>query len=267
MALKEKASKTYLYITGVVATAALSIGGYYIYKYIKYSYGNDGIDASMSNSIRQLKTELYEVMNEPQNDKKGELAFRISHEINKLSLRYYNEKYPNQDEKRRKEIDNPELYKDYCDETLVLKEECVHLASKKVLELLDNSIDSEKIENWITMIEPSKLEEYTLKYVNGTQNGIIPSIDLLKEAYTYYADLLKEEHELLKKSIENDKNEEPQTDELLFYSMMINLKVNDKIFIKYHLTEESMRTGLKERNLLNDPYILNIQDNLKQLMP
>lgn len=271
MALKEKTSKTYLVITGAIATTALTIGGYYLYRYFTYDCLNDLIDEAMLETIGKLKSSLKELIDFPNNEKRGEKAFQTTIEIHKLSRKYYEFKYPHQDDKRRKAIDDSKLYSDYCYKTISLAQQCNNVASEKILKLLDNIIDLDQLSNWVIETKQDKIEEYSNEYLTVKQSdSTIPSGDILKEAYKYYADLLKEEYKLLKSlQINNDSgnDNDDSKQQMLFYSLIIQLKVEDKLFIKFNLTEELMRYGLKVKTLMNDPFIVNIQTELKTIMP
>ena len=203
--------------------------------------------------------------------------------INYLAEKFYILDNPTLDEKRRellikKNENNNELlleqeYLSLCSETLVYKRNVYQIASQKIFNSLKVRITIEELNEFISSLEPKKIEELSIKIILEINSELhkydleLMDINKTKEAYIYY----------LKTYIDNtknvfdqkEKNENNNIEEknamFVFKFMSLKLQTDDQLYIKYKIVDEHLKLLVHKYNLLNDNEISQLQNEFDDI--
>ena len=203
--------------------------------------------------------------------------------INYLAEKFYILDNPTLDEKRRellikKNENNNELlieqeYLSLCSETLVYKRNVYQIASQKIFNSLKVRITIEELNEFISSLEPKKIEELSIKIILEINSELhkydleLMDINKTKEAYIYY---LKTYIDNTKNLFEQkEKNENNNIEEknamFVFKFMSLKLQTDDQLFIKYKIVDEHLKLLVHKYNLLNDNEISQLQNEFDDI--
>ena len=203
--------------------------------------------------------------------------------INYLAEKFYILDNPTLDEKRRellikKNENNNELlieqeYLSLCSETLVYKRNVYQIASQKIFNSLKVRITIEELNEFISSLEPKKIEELSIKIILEINSELhkydleLMDINKTKEAYIYY---LKTYIDNTKNVFEQkEKNENNNIEEknamFVFKFMSLKLQTDDQLFIKYKIVDEHLKLLVHKYNLLNDNEISQLQNEFDDI--
>ena len=198
--------------------------------------------------------------------------------INYLAEKFYILDNPTLDEKRRellikKNENNNELlieqeYLSLCSETLVYKRNVYQIASQKIFNSLKVRITIEELNEFISSLEPKKIEELSIKIILEINSELhkydleLMDINKTKEAFIYY---LKTYIDNTKNVFEQkEKNENNNIEEknamFVFKFMSLKLQTDDQLYIKYKIVDEHLKLLVHKYNLLNDNEISQLQN-------
>ena len=203
--------------------------------------------------------------------------------INYLAEKFYILDNPTLDEKRRellikKNENNNELlleqeYLSLCSETLVYKRNVYQIASQKIFNSLKVRITIEELNEFISSLEPKKIEELLIKIILEINSELhkydleLMDINKTKEAYIYY---LKTYIDNTKNVFEQkEKNENNNIEEknamFVFKFMSLKLQTDDQLYIKYKIVDEHLKLLVHKYNLLNDNEISQLQNEFDDI--
>ena len=203
--------------------------------------------------------------------------------INYLAEKFYILDNPTLDEKRRelltkKNENNNELlleqeYLSLCSETLVYKRNVYQIASQKIFNSLKVRITIEELNEFISSLEPKKIEELSIKIILEINSELhkydleLMDINKTKEAYIYY---LKTYIDNTKNVFEQkEKNENNNIEEknamFVFKFMSLKLQTDDQLYIKYKIVDEHLKLLVHKYNLLNDNEISQLQNEFDDI--
>jgi len=250
-----------LYFGGITISAAvLGSSLYYLYKL--YTCKDD--DEELEKILIDEK-DLFDSDNKLTEN--GAITLMIK--INTLADEYYNKEYSDLDKKRRDNLNNLEEYTTLCNETFTHKQTIYQLATNEILNKLTHKITIEQIQNFLQTINPKKLEELTL--INEAELLKKEDIDLIniktcKEAFIYYVNIFIEEVKNLQdkyKDINYEENVQIQN-MLMFEYLIVKIKADDLLYLKYNTTEQKIKIILYKNNCLDDPDIKEAQKKLEK---
>lgn len=253
-----------LYYGGITISAAI-IGSslYYLYKLYTCKDEEEEIEKILID-----EKELFDLDNKLTENG----AINLMIKINLLADEYYNKEYSDLDKKRRENINNLEEYTTLCNETFTHKQTIYQLATNEILNKLTHKITIEQIQNFLQTINPKKLEELTLnnevellKIEENEDNNLI-NIKTYKEAFIYYVNIFIEEVKNLQdkyKDINIEENVQIQN-MLMFEYLIVKIKADDLLYLKYNTTEQKIKIILYKNNCLDDPDIKEAQNKLEK---
>jgi hypothetical protein len=253
-----------LYYGGITISAAI-IGSslYYLYKLYTCKDEEEEIEKILID-----EKELFDLDNKLTENG----AINLMIKINLLADEYYNKEYSDLDKKRRENINNLEEYTTLCNETFTHKQTIYQLATNEILNKLTHKITIEQIQNFLQTINPKKLEELTLnnevellKIEENEDNNLI-NIKTYKEAFIYYVNIFIEEVKNLQdkyKDINIEENVQIQN-MLMFEYLIVKIKADDLLYLKYNTTEQKIKIILYKNNCLDDPDIKEAQKKLEK---
>jgi hypothetical protein len=253
-----------LYYGGITISAAITGSSlYYLYKLYTCKDEEEEIEKILID-----EKELFDLDNKLTENG----AINLMIKINLLADEYYNKEYSDLDKKRRENINNLEEYTTLCNETFTHKQTIYQLATNEILNKLTHKITIEQIQNFLQTINPKKLEELTLnnevellKIEENEDNNLI-NIKTYKEAFIYYVNIFIEEVKNLQdkyKDINIEENVQIQN-MLMFEYLIVKIKADDLLYLKYNTTEQKIKIILYKNNCLDDPDIKEAQNKLEK---
>ena len=254
-----------LYYGGITISAAI-IGSSLYYLYKLYTCKDE--EEEEIEKILIDEKELFDLDNKLTENG----AINLMIKINLLADEYYNKEYSDLDKKRRENINNLEEYTTLCNETFTHKQTIYQLATNEILNKLTHKITIEQIQNFLQTINPKKLEELTLNYevellkIEENNDNNLININTYKEAFIYYVNIFIEEVKNLQdkyKDINIEENVQIQN-MLMFEYLIVKIKADDLLYLKYNTTEQKIKIILYKNNCLDDPDIKEAQNKLEK---
>lgn len=264
-------SKKIIYGSGIILISAFVGSVYYLYNIFKN-------DVELTEEHKMQIEEIKEEIEEMKGEITIEAAIQIVTLITNISDEIFNKNKGDINEKRRACINKPEEYKLYSKETFNLKEKALSEATRKVLYYFGN-ISYEKIQFLLRKVSQYELESIAYK-VNppSFEENSPPDKSTVKQAYKFYAMRYIEEMELFyEKESKYYKDIIPLNEksgisiqsienELFFKLLIIKLKIDDELYLKFKYREEQIRYLLYEYQLFDDNDVRKLYENVnKQL--
>ncbi len=251
------------YAMAAGALAALVGSAYYLYSL----FAEEELSEEDMVKIEELKEELTQQMEE----KSGgaltpEIAVQIMAMTTKVGEEMIKKLKPDIDSRRRAALNRGDEYEIICQEYLEAREYCFQDATKKVL-LQFGNYTFEDIQKAMMELHPSEFERINHKYEHATFD-VKPDRDTVKRAYIFYGRKFKDEMTNLQKIMPPTRGQEPDMEQqqfMFFKLLMIKFKVDDLLYIKYKYTESQIKYLLFEYNLIEDPEVREINDQLARL--
>ena len=251
--------KTIIYGTLTIGGVLIVGGGfYYLYKYF----------TEISPEEEELKKKLIDI-NEKEifnssNELKEEGVIKIIIKINHLSDYLYEKQNPNLDEKRRNVIDKEEDYIKLFMDTLAEKKKAYDEAAEMVLNSLSIKINFDLIQQKLSLISPENMEKLTLEYDELDEKDKYLNEEIAKNAFIYYANQMNEQGNKLKEKIEGMGESIDQNQQLMEF-LIIKMKIDDLMYIKFQTSMQSVKLFLYKNNLLNDDSIKEAKEILEKI--
>ncbi len=258
--MEKKNDKSYLFWAGIsAATVTLLAGGYYLISSLLSD--DEEIPEEQKEKIEEIKNEV----EEHNGELTMETAIKILAETNKIAEEMHKKSKPDLDERRRATINNMGEYEAMCQEMCESKEISYNDAMKKVLNSIENRVTFEDVHSVLSKMNPVELEKLAYKYEHPNFDGPYPDDGKIKEAYMYYgAQFQLEIREF--QNILSTNQYDPNQDSFLFFKLLVHkTKVDDLLYLKYKMTEQQIRYLLHERNLLSDPVIKSLHDQITRI--
>lgn len=245
---------------GLAIGGAALVGGL-VWLYKTMSHVEDvGLTDQQMNVLQGLKEEIRSQNGELTTD----VAVKILAQINRMAEEIYRKAKPDLDSQRRSCMNNQIEYENLCRETFKLKEQAYNEAMGKVLEHVDNLITYEMIHEQLTTMNPVELERLTNKFEQPHFDGPIPDDIRARDAYLYYNSQFQLEMKHFQSMLAHSSN---QSDEnFIFFKLLVHkTKVDDLLYTKYKLNEQQIRFLLHDRNLLKDPVIRSLHEQIVRI--
>jgi hypothetical protein len=258
-------NKKVLYGIGAIIASGLIGSAYYLFNIFK---NNLELSEEHKMQIEEIKEEIEEM--------KGELAIesaiQIISIITKLSDEIFFKNKSDIHERRRASINKNDEYIKFCKETFKLKEKALKEANRAVLYQFGN-ISYDKIQKILRKISPYDLESITYKFNHPTFEGNVPpDKNTVKQAFKFYADRFIEEIEIFHSkegtnsvdlnSSQNINYSNLRENQLIFQLLVIKIKIDDELYIKFKYTEDQIRYLLYEYQLFEDPDVRKLYENV-----
>jgi hypothetical protein len=251
----KKLSKTMygLAIAGIIG----ALGGlYYIYNLFR----------SEEELSQEQKLELEELKQEVEHTNgmlTTEQAIQIMACINKKAEDILSKIKPDIDERRRAVINNEKQYEKICSELFEAKEGALQTANTIILKNFGD-IDKDDLNKVLSEISPYEIEQKAFKYDKPTFYGTIPDKQKIKEIYIDYGNLLSKYMNEFHTSMDKMKLNELKQDYLIFRILVLKLKAEDEIYLKYKITENQIKYLLHEYHLLEDSHVKLVNEKISR---
>lgn len=232
-----------------------ALGGlYYLYTILK---GEPELTEDQNLQIEEIKQEI--------EDSKGELtpnlAIQIMAMTNKVSEEILKKLNPDINERRRAAIKNQAEYERLCVEYLEAKNHAYIAANNNVMNKF--GFNETDFQNVLQRVNPIEFEQKVFQYEKPNfENNIIPDKSVVKEAFIYYSNKFIEDMKEFRTMISQFYGDPAQQEMAFSRLLIVKLKVDDELFLKFNLTEHQIRYLLYEYNLLDDPEIRQMQNKL-----
>lgn len=238
---------------GVLIVGVLTIGAtaaFYTYKYFKKFIK---LDSSSHEQTDKYESEV---------DK----AIRILAEINKVSDEKFKKYHKKNEELRIAALNDDKTYENTCNTMLNYKETIFNQTSEVILDREGyNSLD--EIHNLLKYIPQFELEKRAyMFYKPFSDNDILPTKDEAKDAFLYYAENFKQEMGKIQEILSDFTKHNPQQlSNIIFYKILVlRIKLDDKLFVKYNYTESQIRYLLFKYNLFEDKEVKRLHNEISK---
>ena len=250
--------KIVYYTLGVGGLIVVGGGLYYLYKYL----------TEISEEEQELKKKLIDINEneifDSNNQLKDEGVIKIIIKINHLSDYLFEKQNPDLDERRRNVIDKEEEYIKLFADTLAEKKKSYDEAAEMVLNSLTIKINFDLIQQKLNLISPENMEKFTLEFDELDEKEKNLNEETAKNAFIYYANQMNEQGNKLKEKIEALGESIDQNQQLMEF-LIIKMKIDDLMYIKYQTSMQSVKLFLYKNNLLNDESIKEAKEILEKI--
>ena len=250
--------KIVYYTLGVGGLIVVGGGLYYLYKYL----------TEISEEEQELKKKLIDINEneifDSNNQLKDEGVIKIIIKINHLSDYLFEKQNPDLDERRRNVIDKEEEYIKLFADTLAEKKKSYDEAAEMVLNSLTIKINFDLIQQKLNLISPENMEKFTLEFDELDEKEKNLNEETAKNAFIYYANQMNEQGNKLKEKIEALGESIDQNQQLMEF-LIIKMKIDDLMYIKYQTSMQSVKLFLYKNNLLNDDSLKEAKEILEQI--
>jgi hypothetical protein len=251
---KNKQNKLIFWGAGATLLAVFVGSAYYLYNLMS---PEEELPEEEENQIEEIKKE-----SSSNGELTVEIAIKIMSIITKISEEIYKKNNPDLDEKRRNALDDQPLYEQLFQQSIQEKEIGFMEASNKVMPKFGHSF--EKIQEMLQSKHPLEIEKLSHLYekMNFDKNSI-PEKKLVKEAFIFHGRRFRSEMIEVQKEMQQIGMQDQQ---FFFFKMMLaKTKVDDITYKKFELTEQQMKYLLFEYDLLSDPEVKKVYEQMMNL--
>ncbi len=179
------------------------------------------------------------------------------------------------------ENNQQQIYQEYltlCNETITTRQTLYQISLEKILSSLNVPINFQEFEQFLKNVEPQKLEKISIKITMELNNELfkydldIMDINKTKEAYIYFLKIyieqakgIYEQQENLKKESGENENIEENNSIFVFQFMTLKIQIDDRLYEKYHITDEHLKLLVNKYNLLVDNEINQLQNEFDDI--
>ena len=133
-----------------------------------------------------------------------------------------------------------------------------------VLNSLTIKINFDLIQQKLNLISPENMEKFTLEFDELDKKEKNLNEETAKNAFIYYANQMNEQGNKLKEKIEALGESIDQNQQLMEF-LIIKMKIDDLMYIKYQTSMQSVKLFLYKNNLLNDESIKEAKEILEKI--
>ena len=133
-----------------------------------------------------------------------------------------------------------------------------------VLNSLTIKINFDLIQQKLNLISPENMEKFTLEFDELDEKEKNLNEETAKNAFIYYANQMNEQGNKLKEKIEALGESIDQNQQLMEF-LIIKMKIDDLMYIKYQTSMQSVKLFLYKNNLLNDESIKEAKEILEKI--
>jgi hypothetical protein len=208
--------------------------------------------------IQELKEEVEEAQ-----ELSPELAIQIMAMTNKFAEEIMKKMKPDIDEKRRAVFKQPEEYEKICIEMFECKEYAYNSATTKILK--EFGFSQEELQKVLQTINPYEMEKKIYDYEKPSfEDCPVPDKNQVKEAFMYYGKKFSEEMKDFHKEMSKSQMDPNNQEYIIFRLLVVKMKIDDELYFKYKYIEAQIRYLLYEYNLLDDPEVKRVHNNINQ---
>ena len=254
----ENSKKESVWFWGAGAALVVAFVGsaYYFYEY----FSQEDIPAEDRGEIEDLKQKLEE--------EDGKITVDTAIKIMTKAQRMIEDKYkkdkPDLDSRRRAAFNNEEEYHMLCQEMLEYKHENSQSTMDHLLKMFGT--DMEELTQVMQNVNPTEIEKKALFYdIPIFEEGEKLSKSKLRQAFKFFAGKIMAEAKNFRETYSQMQNSQPseiEQQQIMVRVMIMKVRVDDELYLKYNCTEAQMRFLLHEYELLDDPEIKEINDKL-----
>ena len=133
-----------------------------------------------------------------------------------------------------------------------------------VLNSLTIKINFDLIQQKLNLISPENMEKFTLEFDELDEKEKNLNEETAENAFIYYANQMNEQGNKLKEKIEALGESIDQNQQLMEF-LIIKMKIDDLMYIKYQTSMQSVKLFLYKNNLLNDESIKEAKEILEKI--
>ena len=133
-----------------------------------------------------------------------------------------------------------------------------------VLNSLTIKINFDLIQQKLNLISPENMEKFTLEFDELDEKEKNLNEETAKNAFIYYANQMNEQGNKLKEKIEALGESIDQNQQLMEF-LIIKMKIDDLMYIKFQTSMQSVKLFLYKNNLLNDESIKEAKEILEKI--
>jgi hypothetical protein len=248
------------YSFGYYALGALGItgiiGGLY---YLFQAFNEEPVSEETTTVLEQMKQDV---------ELKGgeltpEVAIKIMALTNKQAEEFIKKAKPDIDDRRRAAINDRARYDQICQEYFESKENAYQAATNIILKKFGN-ISMEDIQAILSTVSPYELERKTFEVDKPIFDGHIPDKQKVKEIFKYYGNELSLKMREFHMNMSRFQGDPNMQEYLIFGILILKVRVDDELFLKYNYTEAQIRYLLYHHDLINDPEIKEVNDKISR---
>lgn len=188
-----------------------------------------------------------------------EIANRILRKAYQMADNLWKKEKFDLEEKRRLAINNEYEYKKLCNEMFEFKNDF----EKKSLDLLLRKfgITMRQFNKVIGKVNPADILSKQDK--PQFDEGVRPDKNKIREAFLYFSSRLLKEKSILHQNIDNNNLGEEEQQKIIKSIMIMKIKLEDELYLKYNFNESQMFFLLHEFGLLEEPQINEIYKKMR----
>ena len=242
------------YILGALGISGVIGGLYYLFQ----AFNEEQISEETSHIIEQMKND-----SQIQGELTPEIAIKIMALTNKQAEEIIKKTKPDIDERRRAAINDKPKYDQICQEYFEVKEAAYQSASNIILKKFGN-YGMEDIQNVMSRISPYDLERKSFEYEKPSFDGEYPEKAKVKEMFKYYGNELSMKMREFHQTMNRFQGDPNMQEFLIFGILVLKVRIDDELYIKYKYTEAQIRFLLYEHKLIDDPEIKEVNDRISR---
>lgn len=243
------------YALGLVGISGIIGGLYYLFQ----AFNEESVSEETTTVIEQMKQDV--------ELKGGELtpddAIKIMALTNKHAEEIIRKSKPDIDQRRRAAINDRTKYDQICQEYFESKETAYQAATNTILKKFGN-ISMDDIQAILSRVSPYELERKTFEVDKPSFDGPIPDKQKVKEIFKYYGNELSAKMREFHTNMSRFQGDPNMQEYLIFGILILKVRVDDELYLKYNYTEAQIRYLLYHHDLINDPEIKEVNDKISR---
>jgi hypothetical protein len=243
------------YALGLIGISSIIGGLYYLFQ------------AFTEEDVSEQTTEAIEEMKQDVELKGGQLtpdiAIKIMALTNKHAEEFIKKTKPDMDEIRRSALNDKVRYDQICQEFFELKEQAYVSASNTILGKFGN-ITMEDVQNVMARVSPYDLERKSFEYDKPVFDGPLPEKQKVKEIFKIYGNEISTKMRDFHQQMSRFQSDPNMQQYLIFSILILKIRIDDEMYMKYHLSETQLRYLLYHYDLMNDPEIKQVNEKISR---
>jgi hypothetical protein len=243
------------YALGLLGITSIIGGLYYLYQV----FNDDDVSEQTSEAIEEMKQDV---------ELKGgqltpDVAIKIMALTNKQAEEFIRKSKPDLDERRRAALNDKARYDQICQEYFEIKEQAYVAASNSILSKFGN-ITMEDVQNIMSRVSPYDLERKSFEYDKPVFDGPLPDKLKVKEVFKIYGNEISTRMREFHQQMSRYQSDPNMQQYLIFTILILKIRIDDEMYMKYHLTETQLRYLLYHFDLMNDPEIKQVNEKISR---
>jgi hypothetical protein len=243
------------YALGLVGISSIIGGLYYLFN----AFNDEEVDEQTSNAIEEVKQDV---------DLKGgeltpDIAIKIMALTNKQAEEFMKRTKPDIDERRRAALNDKARYDQICQEFFEMKEQAYVFASNAILSKFGN-ITMEDVQNVMARVSPYDLEKKSFEFDKPVFDGPLPDKQKVKDVFKIYGTEISTKMRDFHQQMSRYQSDPNMQQYLIFTILILKIRIDDEMYMKYHLSETQIRYLLYHYDLMNDPEIRQVNEKISR---